>query len=135
MPRYVILEHDHPFLHWDLMLEYGPALRTWRLLAPPCPGKTVAAEAIGDHRRAYLDYEGPVSGGRGVVIRWDWGTFEEQPSARLEGERVGVILSGKRWQAVALLEKSATGQWSFHLEPITRSAGEGGGPVAVAPDE
>ena len=27
MPRYVILEHDHPVLHWDLMLEAGGVLQ------------------------------------------------------------------------------------------------------------
>jgi hypothetical protein len=26
------------------------------------------------HRRIYLDYEGEISGGRGTVRRWDWGT-------------------------------------------------------------
>src|SRR4051794_31238897 len=76
MPRFVILEHDHPHLHWDLMLEAGPVLRTWRLAEPPQPGRAVAAEPIADHRRLYLDYEGPVSGDRGRVKRWDWGTYE-----------------------------------------------------------
>ena len=35
MPRFAILEHDFPALHWDLLLEDGPACRTWRLSAPP----------------------------------------------------------------------------------------------------
>ena len=26
MPRFVILEHDHPEVHWDLMLEAGASL-------------------------------------------------------------------------------------------------------------
>src|SRR2546429_613448 len=43
MPRFVILEHDHPELHWDLMLEAGPVLRTWPLAAPPQPGGASAA--------------------------------------------------------------------------------------------
>ena len=60
VPRYVILEHDHPARHWDFMLESGDVLRTWRLAAPPRPGGAVAAEPSFDHRRAYLDYEGPV---------------------------------------------------------------------------
>ena len=38
--------------------------------------RTVAAEALSNHRPHYLDYEGPVSGGRGFVARWDAGTFE-----------------------------------------------------------
>jgi len=76
MPRFVVLEHDHPFLHWDFMLETGNSLRTWRLLAPPDSEKPILAEPLPDHRLAYLDYEGPVSGGRGSVRQWDAGEFE-----------------------------------------------------------
>ena len=47
MPRFVILEHDHPRLHWDLMLQTGDALRTWRLASPPTRGcEGIAATAI-----------------------------------------------------------------------------------------
>src|SRR5437879_2020084 len=46
MRRFVILEHDHPQLHWDLMLEAGPALRTWRLSAPLAAGSFVAQAAF-----------------------------------------------------------------------------------------
>jgi hypothetical protein len=76
MPRFVILEHDWPTRHWDLFLEAGSVLRAWRLLAEPGPGAAVPAEANAEHRLLYLDYEGPVSGGRGSVSRWDAGTFE-----------------------------------------------------------
>ena len=62
MPRFVILEHDHPILHWDFMLESGEVLRTWRLAAPPRPGADFSAAPSFDHRRVYLDYEGPISG-------------------------------------------------------------------------
>ena len=70
MPRFVILEHDYPQQHWDLMLEAGPVLRTWRLAEPPDVGRPVAATASFDHRPVYLDYEGPVSGNRGTVQRF-----------------------------------------------------------------
>ncbi|MFO1094461.1 MAG: DNA polymerase ligase N-terminal domain-containing protein [Planctomycetaceae bacterium] len=79
MPRYVILTHDHPFPHWDLMLESGGVLRTWRLLNEPATGRRVPAERLADHRLKYLDYEGPVSGGRGIVARWDYGTYAQLP--------------------------------------------------------
>jgi hypothetical protein len=101
MPRFVILEHDHPHRHWDLMLEAGSVLRTWRLDAPPVLGQTVGAEATFDHRPLYLDYEGPVSGGRGAVSRWDSGTFawiDDRP------ERIEVRLLGGRCRGRALLE-------------------------------
>src|SRR5207248_11451375 len=60
MPRFAILEHDHPHRHWDLLLEAGPVLRSWRLSAPPGAADDLAAEPTPDHRPLYLDYEGPV---------------------------------------------------------------------------
>jgi hypothetical protein len=99
MPRFVILRHDHPVLHWDLMLEAGEILRTWRLVAPLHPsGGPVEAAASFDHRRSYLDYEGPVSGGRGAVVREERGSFtllheqEGEVTVRLDGERLRGIL-------------------------------------------
>jgi len=76
MPRFVILEHDHPFLHWDLMLEVKDGLRAWRLLEMPAPGATVPATILSLHRKLYLDYEGPLTGNRGKVSRWDRGSYQ-----------------------------------------------------------
>jgi hypothetical protein len=92
VPQYVILAHDHPAPHWDFMLETERGLRTWRLNALPVTGGSVAAEEIDVHRRAYLDYEGPVSRERGTVARWDRGIFDgnadgpDQVDVRLRGE-------------------------------------------------
>src|SRR5262245_13650059 len=105
MPRFVILDHDHPEPHYDLMLEFGAALRTWRLATPPRPGAPVPATALGAHRPFYLDYEGPVGGGRGRVLRWDAGRFEllEEGPRRLRLRMRGARLSGRLslWQADA----------------------------------
>jgi hypothetical protein len=92
MPRYAILTHDHPFPHWDFLLEWGDACRTWRLLAEPAPGHPIPAEPLPDHRLHYLDYEGPVSGNRGVVAQWDAGIYDVASSdpqllLRLRGTR------------------------------------------------
>ena len=68
--------------HWDLMLENGDGLATWRLpldpfaLATAATTDNVPAERIADHRLAYLTYEGPVSGERGEVRREDEGDYE-----------------------------------------------------------
>lgn len=112
MPRYVILEHDHPSLHWDLMLEAADVLRTWRLAAPPQPGKVVAATAIGDHRLMYLDYEGPVGGNRGRVLRWDHGTFAWR---KTENDSLVLELNGVRLQGLAVLKRARADEWTFAL--------------------
>jgi hypothetical protein len=106
----VILEHDCPDRHWDFMLEAGAVLRTWRLNAPPRPGQAVGAEPIGDHRLAYLDYEGPVSGGRGAVTRWDAGTFAWEEAG---ADRLAVRLEGSRCRGRAVLQRADTGGWSL----------------------
>ena len=96
MPRFVILTHDHPHLHWDLMLESLGTLRTWRLaeeLTAKPPSKAIAAEPLPDHRIAYLTYEGPVSGDRGTVSQWDAGTYE---SVSQTEAAICVDLHGKR---------------------------------------
>jgi hypothetical protein len=113
MPRFIVLTHDHPRLHWDFMLEHGEKLRTWRLARPPDAGGPIAADAIGDHRLAYLDYEGPVSGGRGEVHRWDHGEFETIESLP---EQIVVRLSGGRIRGEATLERiEQSEKWMFRM--------------------
>ncbi len=119
MQQYVILRHDHPKLHWDLMLEEGDVLKTWRLPQPPeidpASDETsldLTAEALPDHRLVYLEYEGPVSGDRGEVSRWDRGTFtllersEDQLVALLTGEE----LAGR----LTLKKQDSENEWSLN---------------------
>ena len=82
MPRFVLLDHDHPTRHWDLMLEVGPVLWTWRLDAIPDRCASCQATRIADHRPIYLDYEGPISRDRGEVRR--------VASAAAGGDRSGI---------------------------------------------
>jgi hypothetical protein len=112
MARFVVLEHDHPYLHWDFMLECSDLLRTWRLKASPAPGQTISAVSLGNHRRFYLDYEGPVSNDRGWVVQWDSGTFTWLAD---EGERVAVCLQGARLQGTASLCRTEGEEWEFLL--------------------
>ncbi len=108
--RFVILHHSHADgEHWDLMIEQGDALLTWQLLREPVGRSSlpIAAKRIGDHRKAYLDYEGPVSRDRGRVRRVDAGTVEFEKStsdcyilsmtgSRLSG-RFSLLESGNDW--------------------------------------
>ncbi len=81
MPRFVILRHETPsgspkLSHWDLMFEDDAVLRTWACETLPEADASVDAYKLPDHRLAYLDYEGPVSGNRGSVTQWEAGEFE-----------------------------------------------------------
>ena len=111
MPRFVILEHDHPELHWDLMLEMDGILKTWRLPAPP-PDRPASALAIGDHRLAYLEYEGPVSGARGHVKRWDRGTYDVLEAT---GEMWAIRVQGEHWRAGVRLRRRHGQEWSVEM--------------------
>lgn len=95
-PRYVLLEHTtgpatgpaepgfRPDVHWDLLLEASgeAGLVSFRLAENPLTllaggvNRSIRAAALPPHRAAYLDYEGPVSGGRGAVRRLDRGVVE-----------------------------------------------------------
>ena len=111
MPRFVILEHDHPVLHWDLMLEANSVLHTWRLAEAPAPDRLIAATALGHHRIAYLDFEGPVSGNRGTVHRWDTGVFEELPDSAPAVRKLQ--FQGARVRGVILLNQNDGDEWQF----------------------
>ncbi len=106
MARFVLLYHDCPLnykrrSHWDFMLESGDVLRTWALerlprdwhvassrtsaVHPNSPSlavdNTVAAMQLSDHRRDYLELEGPLSGDRGSVVRVAAGTYHSEHEA------------------------------------------------------
>jgi len=109
MPRFAVLSHDHPFPHWDFLLEHGQACRTWRLLRSPDSKGEIPAESLPDHRLMYLNYEGPISGDRGTVSSWDSGTFEWLIN---EESLVEVQLSGSRLVGVVrLVQQRNQGSW------------------------
>ena len=123
--RWVLLWHECPpeyrgGSHWDLMLERENVaderrLATWSLSNLPAgwPGAAtdaatdVDAVMLDDHRAAYLDYEGPVSGDRGEVTRVVSGEVMWVEEAE---QRVVVELRGER-RGELRLECDATDQW------------------------
>jgi hypothetical protein len=113
MPRFVVLIHDSPLLHWDFMLEKEAILRTWRLARVPDGTGPIDAEALADHRLAYLDYEGPVSGNRGEVRRFDRGEYAliDETADRVEVELTGTMLRGR-----AVIERSGQANvWEYEF--------------------
>lgn len=114
MPRFVLLEHDHPQLHWDFMLEADAALLTWRLDRVPSDAGDYAVLRLPDHRLKYLDYEGPVSGNRGCVKRVDAGIFAWLPGSATE---FIVEVRGSKLRGIARLrDDDAKMEWT----PITQ---------------
>jgi hypothetical protein len=113
MPRFVVLIHDYPMQHWDFMLEKEASLRTWRLARPPAEAGAIDAEALADHRLPYLHYEGPVSGDRGAVRRFDRGEYAliAETADRVEVELTGTMLHGR-----AVLERTDRGDlWQYRF--------------------
>jgi len=113
--RYVILHHRlDDGEHWDLMLEYGDVLLTWQLLREPVNRESlpIIARRIGDHRKAYLDYEGPLTGNRGTVRRVESGGLDIIEDT---AEGLRIVLTGKRFEGLFLLRVQGE-DWSFEAE-------------------
>ncbi len=103
-------------------LKRAKCCRTWRLEQLPATWKTahqrtaakyrdcpaiatdvsIAATQLGDHRLAYLDYEGEVSGGRGYVIRVAAGVYDLESEAAL---RIKCTLDGDSIAGHVVLER------------------------------
>ena len=113
MARFAVLRHESPRgLHFDLLLEMGQTLKTWALPQTPEPAVEMGCEALPDHRPEYLDYEGPVSGDRGSVTRWDRGTYRV---VRQGDRELVVCLAGERLIGQATLERTGEDprRWRF----------------------
>ncbi len=118
MPRFVVLQHDSPRgLHWDFLLETGSLLATWALPLPPSMNHEFPAESLPDHRIDYLEYEGPVSGDRGSVVRWDAGSCQvlEQSDRRLLVTLAGEKLIGR---AELTRRAEASNGWKFRFTAL-----------------
>jgi hypothetical protein len=97
--RFVVQEHTTAEgTHWDLMIERGQVLMTFRLAEHPenAGRRAIQAVRIFDHALRFLTYEGPVQKGASSVRIVDWGDYEglnEQENA-LSLELHGMILQG-----------------------------------------
>jgi hypothetical protein len=121
MPRFVVLQHETPSdyhrrTHFDLMLESAGALKTWAMDSAPIAGSPAMAERLADHRIAYLNYEGEISGGRGSVRRIDHGEYtllEESP------DRLVIDVQGQYLQGTLTLSlDNTTHLWRVSLSAV-----------------
>jgi hypothetical protein len=129
VPRFVILRHeDRRGVHFDFMLEAAGVLKTWSLPRPPEIGVEMECEALPDHRIEYLEYEGPISGDRGDVTRWDSGTY----TVERHGDTEWIVrLFGEKYAGPASLFRLERAASPWHVsfvepasetEPITASS-------------
>ncbi|MHC4260141.1 MAG: DNA polymerase ligase N-terminal domain-containing protein [Planctomycetota bacterium] len=110
--KFVVQEHSKDSkVHWDLMLEMGGVLKTFRLELPPdelLQHKT-SAEKIFDHPLKFLTYEGDVNNGRGNVKIADAGTYHtlsegencwelQLDASILKGRFILTHLEGDEWE-------------------------------------
>ena len=117
--QFVVLQHEASgAVHWDLMLDMGGLLATWRFSENPCSSGSADVKfplritRIKDHRRIYLDYEGPISGGRGRVTRVDGGqyTLLKESTGRWTVRLAGALLSGT-YQLTEVAGADAVWEW------------------------
>lgn len=132
--RFVLLHHDWPESHWDFLVDLdgnSERVPTWSLDAPlldqPSHGK---AQKLSDHRRIYLDYQGPVSGDRGTVRQVMTGTIEVVrqnqddlefiliESAVLKGTLAIKRLSDKTNDIHKTHRYGAELDWEYHWSPM-----------------
>jgi len=130
MPQFVILHHDWPQPHFDLLLENGASLLAFRLPKLPEGAERLTVTRLFDHRRLYLTYEGVVPGGKGQVVRRVSGTWRLISQSALEW-RFELTTPSAGWLA------TLTGPAAGWLSPI-RHPGEatregGAGVLALTP--
>lgn len=127
MLRAVILEHRRPdgSAHFDWLVEIRPgpdpderALAALRVSTRPdlaeCAG--FDAERIRDHRRWYLDHEGAVPGGRGMVRRRAAGAVRR---AQINPDRAEFVIDWGRGAMRYLGVRAPDGlRWRFTVEKI-----------------
>lgn len=100
--RFVLLRHEMPessarASHYDLMLERADDLFTLELIEALQRGVAQLARELTPHRKAYLDFEGPVSQDRGEVHRIDRGslTIVSWTDSKIEADLSGQTLRGR----------------------------------------
>jgi hypothetical protein len=99
MSHFVIHKHmQEGQTHWDLMIEAGDILKTWRLENPPEKLATQKTKAtpIFDHDKKFLTYQGTVNNGKGTVEIVDEGIciVESETNKEIKINFNGKVLKG-----------------------------------------
>lgn len=115
---FVVQEHAATAHHFDFRLEVDGVLRSWAVPKGPSldPAHPRLAIEVDDHALGHADVEG--RSGRGGVIVWDRGTYEQGgrvawPEALALGHAV-FVLHGEKLQGGFALQRTSEGaqpQW------------------------
>ena len=123
--QFVIQEHSRQNepVHWDLMLEAGGVLRTYRLDLPPekLGEQVCTAGQIDDHPLRFLTYQGSVNRGLGNVRIADSGTYsviEESTESLL------ICFEGKLLSGEFSLTRQKGDYWEFRPPPNNGDPGK-----------
>jgi DNA ligase D-like protein (predicted 3'-phosphoesterase) len=105
-PQFVIQQHRATTLHYDFRLEVEGVLRSWAVPKGPSadPADKRLAVEVDDHSRSWGKFEGRIGGGygKGAVIVWDRGSFEN--------------LTENDGEPVPMAEALAAGHAKFRLD-------------------
>jgi len=128
MPRYVVQQHfrGEEDWHFDLMLEAAGALVTFSSHTPPEAREALPClvRHLGDHRLAYLEYEGEISGGRGWCRIHDRGSLEwlepTDPALLPSADEIRIRLAGEKADGTfQLVREPASGTDYWRLRRVT----------------
>lgn len=113
--RFVVLHHLMPSgsrraSHWDIMVEGEGHLITWAIEGEPYSSFSQEAIMLPKHRLEYLDYQGPVSNGRGSVKRWDSG-FARIVSQ--ENDRWLILFFGEKFIVEGSFQRIDQSRWTI----------------------
>jgi DNA ligase D-like protein (predicted 3'-phosphoesterase) len=110
---FVVQEHAATAHHFDLRLEVGGTMRSWAVPKGPSMDPAVKRFAIQveDHALSHNDFEGRT--GKGGVIVWDRGTYEQGgrvawPEALVRGHAV-FVLHGEKLSGGFALQRTRQG--------------------------
>lgn len=79
--RFAVVRHETPQpedSHFDLFFEMAEALFSLKIKEWPESLECFECRRQFDHRKKYLDYQGPISQNRGTVRLWDQGVMTGQ---------------------------------------------------------
>ncbi len=102
--------------HYDFMIEDQQELLTWRVLQPDLEklinGQQITATRINNHRREYLDFEGPISCDRGQVAIFDQGSYTGTIDLPVKTK---IILKGKKLSGTLIIILLKDTEFNFTL--------------------